>query len=122
MNAPAEHQPITAPTTICHWIEGRSVAGSGRTAAVYNPSLGCVAREVSLASKAEVDRAVSSAARAFPGWSRQTALRRSRVLFRFKELLDRDAKRIARTISEEHGKTIDDALGEVTRGIEVVES
>jgi malonate-semialdehyde dehydrogenase (acetylating)/methylmalonate-semialdehyde dehydrogenase len=112
---------MTAPTTICHWIDGKSVPGTGRTAPVYNPSLGRVTREVSLATKAEVDRAVSSAARAFPDWSRQTALRRSRVLFRFKELLDRDAKRIARTISEEHGKTIDDALGEVTRGIEVVE-
>ena len=58
---------------------------------------------------------------AFADWSRQTALRRARVLFRFKELLDRDAKRIARVISEEHGKTFEDAQGEVTRGIEVVE-
>jgi malonate-semialdehyde dehydrogenase (acetylating)/methylmalonate-semialdehyde dehydrogenase len=121
MSLPAGQKPITAPTTICHWIDGKAVAGTGRSAAVYNPSLGCVAREVSLASRAEVDRAVSSAARAFPDWSRQTALRRARILFRFKELLDRDAKRIARIISEEQGKTIDDALGEVTRGIEVVE-
>src|SRR6202451_2705728 len=122
MNAPAGQKPITAPiTAICHWIDGKSVAGSGRVAPVYNPSLGRVIREVSLATKAEVDRAVVSAARAFPDWSRQTALRRARVLFRFKELLDRDARRIARAISEEHGKTVDDALGEVTRGIEVVE-
>jgi malonate-semialdehyde dehydrogenase (acetylating)/methylmalonate-semialdehyde dehydrogenase len=121
MNAPAGQTPITAPLTICHWIDGKPVAGSGRTAPVYNPSLGRVARTVSLATKTEVDRAVASAARAFPDWSRQSALRRARVLFRFKELLDRDAKRIARVISEEHGKTIDDALGEVTRGIEVVE-
>ena len=121
MNAPAGHKPITAPTAISHWIDGKFVAGNGRTAPVYNPSLGRVVREVSLATKAEVDRAVASAARAFPDWAHQTALRRARVLFRFKELLDRDAKRIARTISEEHGKTIDDALGEVTRGIEVVE-
>src|SRR5450631_4072679 len=121
MNAPAERKPITSPTTICHWIDGKSVAGSGRSAPVYNPSFGRVIREVSLATRAEVDRAVASAARAFPDWSRQTALRRARVLFRFKQLLDRDAKRIARVISEEHGKTFDDALGEVTRGIEVVE-
>jgi len=122
MNAPAGIKPITTPTTtISHWIDGKPVAGSGRAAPVYNPSLGRVIREVSLGTKAEVDRAVSSAVRAFPDWSRQTALRRARVLFGFKELLDRDAKRIARVISEEHGKTIDDALGEVTRGIEVVE-
>src|SRR6202034_3135226 len=119
MNVTAGQTPITAPMTICHWIDGKSVAGIGRTAPVYNPSLGRVAREVSLATKAEVDRAVASAARAFPDWSRQSALRRARILFRFKELLDRDAKRIARVISEEHGKTVDDALGEGTRGIEV---
>ncbi|HEX2790654.1 MAG TPA: CoA-acylating methylmalonate-semialdehyde dehydrogenase [Steroidobacteraceae bacterium] len=121
MNASVEHQPTTAPGTISHWIDGKAVAGSGRTAPVYNPSLGRVVRQVSLATQAEVDLAVASAARAFPEWSHQTALRRARVLFRFKELLDRDARRIARTISEEHGKTLDDALGEVTRGIEVVE-
>jgi malonate-semialdehyde dehydrogenase (acetylating)/methylmalonate-semialdehyde dehydrogenase len=122
MSATAEHKPVTASiASISHWIDGKSVAGGGRAAPVYNPSLGRVIREVHLATKAEVDRAVASAARAFPAWSRQTALRRARVLFRFKELLDRDANRIARVISEEHGKTIDDALGEVTRGIEVVE-
>jgi malonate-semialdehyde dehydrogenase (acetylating) / methylmalonate-semialdehyde dehydrogenase len=121
MNVTAGQTPITAPMTIGHWIDGKPVAGGGRRTPVYNPSLGRVAREVSLATKVEIDRAVVSAARAFPDWSRQSALRRARVLFRFKELLDRDAKRIARVISEEHGKTIDDALGEVTRGIEVVE-
>jgi malonate-semialdehyde dehydrogenase (acetylating)/methylmalonate-semialdehyde dehydrogenase len=125
MNAPAGIKPITAPATshsfIQHWIDGKPASGSGRHAPVYNPSLGRVVRQVSLATTAEVDRAVSSAARAFPEWSHQTALRRARVLFRFKDLLDRDARRIARVISEEHGKTIDDALGEVTRGIEVVE-
>jgi malonate-semialdehyde dehydrogenase (acetylating)/methylmalonate-semialdehyde dehydrogenase len=122
MNATVQPKPVTASTaSISHWIDGKSLAGSGRAAPVYNPSLGRVIREVKLATNAEVERAVASGARAFPDWSRQTALRRARVLFRFKELLDRDAKRIARVISEEHGKTIDDALGEVTRGIEVVE-
>jgi malonate-semialdehyde dehydrogenase (acetylating)/methylmalonate-semialdehyde dehydrogenase len=121
MSLPAEIQPATTASTISHWIDGKPVAGSGRVTPVYNPSLGRVVREVSLATRAEVDRAVSSAARAFPDWSRHSPLRRARVLFRFKELLDRDAKRIARAISEEHGKTVDDALGEVTRGIEVVE-
>ena len=122
MNATAGQRPVTATlSSISHWIDGKPVAGGGRVAPVYNPSLGRVVREVSLATSAEVERAVASAARAFPDWSRHSALRRARVLFRFKELLDRDAKRIARAISEEHGKTLDDALGEVTRGIEVVE-
>jgi malonate-semialdehyde dehydrogenase (acetylating)/methylmalonate-semialdehyde dehydrogenase len=122
MNATAEPRPVTtAMSSISHWIDGKLAAGGGRVAPVYNPSLGRVVREVRLATSAEVDRAVASAARAFPDWAHQSALRRSRVLFRFKELLDRDAKRIARAISEEHGKTLDDALGEVTRGIEVVE-
>jgi malonate-semialdehyde dehydrogenase (acetylating)/methylmalonate-semialdehyde dehydrogenase len=121
MNAPAAQKPVTTTAMIPHWIDGRPVPGTGRTSAVYNPSLGRVIREVALAGAEEVDRAVTSASRAFADWSQLPALRRARVLFRFKELLDRDAKRIARVISEEHGKTIDDALGEVTRGIEVVE-
>jgi len=106
---------------IAHWIDGKSVPGKGRTSPVYNPSLGRIARQVGLATMQEVALAVASATRAAPDWSRQTALSRARILFRFKELLDRDAKRIARIIAEEHGKTVDDALGEVTRGIEVVE-
>ena len=113
--------PISAPSPIPHWIDGKPTPGTGQVSPVYDPSLGRVIREVSLADKAEVDRAVASAARAFPAWSQLTALRRARVLFRFKELLDAHAPRIARTISQEHGKTLDDALGEVTRGIEVVE-
>jgi malonate-semialdehyde dehydrogenase (acetylating)/methylmalonate-semialdehyde dehydrogenase len=122
MNPTAEQKPVTAPiTAISHWIDGKPAGGSGRVAPVYNPSLGHVVHEVGLGTKAEVDLAVASAARAFPEWSQHSALRRARVLFRFKDLLDRDAKRIARVISEEHGKTLEDALGEVTRGIEVVE-
>ncbi len=109
------------PARIAHWIDGKRTLGSGRTSPVYNPSLGRVIREVNLADKAQVDQAVASGARAFPGWSRLTALRRARVLFRFKELLDTHARDLARTISQEHGKTLEDALGEVTRGIEVVE-
>jgi malonate-semialdehyde dehydrogenase (acetylating)/methylmalonate-semialdehyde dehydrogenase len=121
MSAPAGQSQIARPPAISYWIDGKPVAGSGRAAPVYNPSLGRVQREVPLAGRAEVDRAVASAARAFGGWSQQTALRRSRVLFRFKELLERDAQRIAAIISEEHGKTLEDARGELTRGIEVVE-
>lgn len=117
----AGSRPASVPSTIPHWIDGKPLSACGRAAPVYNPSLGCVIREVQLADPAQVDRAVASAWRAFPQWSQLTPLRRARVLFRFKELLDRHAARIARTISEEHGKTQDDALGEVTRGIEIVE-
>lgn len=106
---------------ITHWIDGAPVVGHGPTSPVYNPSRGRVIREVPFARPAEVDRAVHSAKAAYPAWSRLTPLRRARVLFRFKDLLDRHAKDLARTISEEHGKTLDDAHAEVVRGLEVVE-
>jgi malonate-semialdehyde dehydrogenase (acetylating)/methylmalonate-semialdehyde dehydrogenase len=121
MSVPVEQSQSAQCAPISHWIDGKPVAGSGRYAPVYNPSLGRVQRQVPLAGAADVERAVASAARAFGTWSQQTALRRSRVLFRFKELLERDASRIAAIISEEHGKTLEDARGELTRGIEVVE-
>jgi malonate-semialdehyde dehydrogenase (acetylating) / methylmalonate-semialdehyde dehydrogenase len=104
-----------------HWIDGTVVSGGGRTAPVYNPSLGKAAREVSLASRAEADKAVESAAAAFPAWTATTPLNRARILFRFKALLDEHSDDLAALISQEHGKTLDDAGGEVKRGIEVVE-
>ena len=115
--------PRTEPATnrVPHWIDGKALPGAGRSAPIYNPSLGCVAREVTFATADEIEQAVAAALKAYPDWSRQTSLRRARVMFRFKELLDRNAERLARVISAEHGKTLEDALGEVTRGIEVVE-
>lgn len=106
---------------VSHWIGGALRSGRGRAAPVFNPALGRAIREVQLASRAEVNDAVTAAAGAFRGWSRMTALRRARILFKFKALLEANAHRIAQTITEEHGKTLEDALGEVTRGIEVVE-
>ncbi|MEP7243864.1 MAG: CoA-acylating methylmalonate-semialdehyde dehydrogenase, partial [Gammaproteobacteria bacterium] len=106
---------------IPHWIDGRLQAGTGRVASVHDPALGRAVRQLHLASKAEVGTAVASAAKAFPEWSRLTALRRARILFKFKDLLDTNSRRLAGLITEEHGKTLDDAIGEVTRGIEVVE-
>src|SRR6516165_417690 len=97
------------------------VPASGSRSPVYNPTTGQAIREVALGGPAEVDLAVASARNAYPGWARLPALRRARILFRFKELLDQNAKAIARVLSEEHGKTLSDAEGEVTRGIEVVE-
>ena len=113
MSVPASQQPGAALPSVPHWIEGRALRGSGPSCPVYNPSLGRAVREVTFASAEEVDRAVAGAQRAFAEWSGQTPLSRARILFRLKELLDRDARRVARLICEEHGKTLDDALGEV---------
>ena len=122
MNATTNLTPtVEMGKLVSHWIDGREVEGKGPRAAVYNPSLGREARQVCLATTAEVDAAIKSAAAAFPGWARTPPLRRARVLFKFKDLLDAHAKDLARVLSAEHGKTLSDAEGEVTRGIEVVE-
>jgi len=105
-----------------HWIEGKAIARQGdRRAPVYNPATGQVARFVPFASTAEVDAAVSAARAQFPAWSAMAPLRRARILFRFKELVEREQDRLVRIISAEHGKTIADAAGELVRGLEVVE-
>src|SRR5690349_14820708 len=109
-------------STYLHWIGGRMVAGnSGRVGDVFNPSLGVVAARVALASDAEVDLAVRAAREAFPAWAAMPALRRARVLFRFKEIVESRRGELARLIASEHGKLVSDAAGEVTRGLEVVE-
>ena len=105
-----------------HWINGRAVLAAGHhRAPVFNPALGEVVREVALADAAEVDAAVGSAVAAQPAWGRMPPPQRARVLFRFKELLGQQLQAIAGVLSEEHGKTLADAEGEVTRGMEVVE-
>jgi malonate-semialdehyde dehydrogenase (acetylating)/methylmalonate-semialdehyde dehydrogenase len=104
-----------------HWIGGRALVPTGPRAPVFNPSLGRQVREVGLATVAEIDLAVRAAHEAAPAWAKLPALRRARVLFRFKTLLDQNAKALARLLSAEHGKTLADAEGEVQRGIEVVE-
>ena len=88
---------------------------------VYNPATGHVAAKVALASPKEVADAVAIAQAAFPGWAAQTPLRRARVMFKFRELLERHTDEIASLIASEHGKTVSDARGEITRGLEVVE-
>jgi malonate-semialdehyde dehydrogenase (acetylating)/methylmalonate-semialdehyde dehydrogenase len=105
-----------------HWIGGRAVAGtSGRAGDVFNPSLGVVASRVALASEAEVDAAVRAARAAFPAWAATPALKRARVMFKFKEILEQRSGELAKLIASEHGKLVSDAAGEVTRGLEVVE-
>lgn len=107
--------------TIGHLINGTLQTGSGRTQDVYNPSTGEVSKQVSLASKATVEEAIAAAQAAFPAWRNTPTLKRARVMFRFKELLEQNADRIVEMIGEEHGKISHDALGELQRGIENVE-
>ena len=99
----------------------RSASRSSRTQPVFNPATGERTATLPLSTSAEVDRAVAAARMAFPAWRDTPPLKRARFMFRFKELLSANADKIARAISAEHGKTHDDALGEVARGIEVVE-
>ncbi|TIC78855.1 CoA-acylating methylmalonate-semialdehyde dehydrogenase [Crenobacter intestini] len=107
---------------IQHFIGGQSVAGQGgRSADVYNPALGEVVARVALADRADVNAAVAAARAAFPAWADTSPLRRARVMFKFKELLEANQRKLAELISSEHGKVVSDAMGEVTRGLEVVE-
>jgi malonate-semialdehyde dehydrogenase (acetylating)/methylmalonate-semialdehyde dehydrogenase len=108
--------------TINHYIGGRVVAGaSGRLGDIYNPALGQVIRQVAFADEGEVGAAVAAAKDAFPAWAATPPLRRARVMFRLKELLERNLDELGALLSEEHGKTVADAKGSITRGIEVVE-
>ena len=104
------------------WIGGRAVAAqTTRYGEVTNPATGEVVRHVPFANAADVDAAVQAASAALPAWRAAPPLRRARVLMRFRELLDAHKKDIARIVTEEHGKTLADAEGSVTRGMEVVE-
>ncbi|MHA1549360.1 MAG: aldehyde dehydrogenase family protein, partial [Alphaproteobacteria bacterium] len=108
--------------SISNIIGGMEVpSGSKRTAPIYNPATGEQSAELALSTSAELDAAVSAAKLALPEWANMPPLKRARFMFRFKELLDANVDRIAEAISKEHGKTHADAVGEVTRGIEVVE-
>ncbi len=112
---------ITAQDTVGHFINGRKIADNGRSQDVFNPATGQVARRVALASKATVEEAIAAAEAAFPAWRRTPPLKRARIMFRFKELLEKNADRVAALITEEHGKVLNDAKGEFQRGVEVVE-
>ncbi|MQM26070.1 CoA-acylating methylmalonate-semialdehyde dehydrogenase [Glycomyces albidus] len=108
--------------TIEHWIGGAFTRGaSTRTAAVYNPATGEPARDVLLAGPADVDAAVAAAAKAFEAWGDSSLSQRTRIMFRFRELLCKHEDALARLVSAEHGKVVDDARGEIVRGREIVE-
>jgi malonate-semialdehyde dehydrogenase (acetylating)/methylmalonate-semialdehyde dehydrogenase len=108
--------------TITHWIGGKPVTGSSdRTSPVWNPATGEQQAEVALASVQDVDTAVRTAATAFEHWGQSSLSQRTKVLFRFRELVNANIQRLAEAISDEHGKVLSDARGEVQRGLEVVE-
>src|SRR5688572_1138184 len=110
------------PATVPMWVNGQPiVSSSSRYGDVLNPATGEVIRRVPFAATAEVHTAVTAASRAFPAWRAVTPLARARILTRFLALLDQNRDPLARLISEEHGKTIADAMGSIQRGFEVVE-
>ncbi|MFD6451918.1 CoA-acylating methylmalonate-semialdehyde dehydrogenase [Nocardia sp. NPDC060220] len=108
--------------SIGHWIDGKSVSGSSETTApVTNPATGAVTGELALANVADTRAAIDAATMAFASWRDASLTRRTQVLFRFRELLAERKTELAAVITAEHGKVAADALGEVTRGLEVVE-
>jgi malonate-semialdehyde dehydrogenase (acetylating)/methylmalonate-semialdehyde dehydrogenase len=112
----------TQITRISHWIGGRLVPGeSGRSGPVYNPATGQQTGEVDFATPEEVDRAVQTARDAFTSWRRVSLAKRAEIMFNIRELVHERREEAARILTAEHGKVLSDALGEVTRGLEVVE-
>lgn len=108
--------------TVTNWVGGRRrESTSGRFGKVFDSATGEQCAEVAMSSEADVAAAVLAAKEAFPEWSRTPVLRRARVMFRLKELIDRDKSEIAALITQEHGKVLSDAEGSVQRGLEVVE-
>jgi len=108
--------------SIDHWIGGKPVQSkSGRSGIVWNPATGQAQAKIAFASDEETDRAVAVAKAAFEGWRATPLSRRAEVMFKLRELVDANRRRIAELITSEHGKTIPDALGEVARGLENIE-
>jgi malonate-semialdehyde dehydrogenase (acetylating)/methylmalonate-semialdehyde dehydrogenase len=118
LEAPAQQ----ALKQINHWIGGRPVAGaSGRKGAVYNPAVGRQSAEVDLATAEEVDAAVQAAKEAFAAWRQVSLAKRAELFFAIRELVHERKEEVAKLLVAEHGKVLSDALGEVTRGLEVIE-
>jgi malonate-semialdehyde dehydrogenase (acetylating)/methylmalonate-semialdehyde dehydrogenase len=107
---------------ISHWIGGRVVAGeSGRSGPVFNPATGRQSGSVDFATAEEVDRAVRAARDAYPSWRAVSLAKRAELFFRIRELVHERREEAAKLLTAEHGKVLSDALGEVTRGLEVIE-
>ena len=108
-------------TLIPHFINGERFIGEGRRADVYNPATGEITGQVGLADAVTLQRALDAAQAAYPAWRNTPPAKRAQVLFRFKQLLEQHEAEIALLISQEHGKTVEDAAGELKRGIENIE-
>lgn len=107
---------------IGHYIQGKLVAGKGkRFQQIFNPATGEVTAQVSFATSEEVTHAIEVAKKTFITWSQVTPLKRARVLFKFKDLLEKNTNKLAELLTAEHGKVLEDAKGEVLRAIELVE-
>src|SRR5712691_5931307 len=117
--------PIEAPTSvkrISHWIGGRSVPGeSGRSSPVFNPATGLQTGALDLATEAEVDLAVQAAKQAFETWRTVSLAKRAELFFNIRELVHERREEVAKILTSEHGKVLSDAIGEVTRRLEVIE-
>jgi malonate-semialdehyde dehydrogenase (acetylating)/methylmalonate-semialdehyde dehydrogenase len=107
--------------TLHHFVNGARVNGKGRFGDVFNPATGELSAKVPFASKADVSAAIEAAQAAQIGWAAIPPLQRARVMFRFKELVERNMDELAAMVTAEHGKTLPDAKGSITRGLEVVE-
>ena len=107
---------------INHWIEGKVEIGeSGHFGDVFDPSTGMVQAKVSLANADEVNKAVKNSLKSFEAWSATPPIKRARVMFKFRELLENNLKDLAKIVTSEHGKILTDAEGSIIRGMEVVE-
>src|SRR5436305_10046809 len=118
-------ETIDAPaavTPINHWIAGRPYAGqSGRSGPVFNPATGEQSGAVDFATAEEIDQAVQAAKAAFPAWRATSLAKRAELFFAIRELFHEQREEIAKFLTREHGKVLSDAMGEVTRGLEVIE-
>jgi malonate-semialdehyde dehydrogenase (acetylating)/methylmalonate-semialdehyde dehydrogenase len=112
---------IDTDNIVGHFIDGSDVADSNRALPVTNPATGAVTKHVAMASKATVEQAIRAAAAAFPAWRDTPPAKRAKIMFRFKALLEENANEIVAALTSEHGKVLDDAMGEFIRGVEVVD-
>jgi len=112
---------IDASTLLGHFIDGQIVADDNRPLPITNPATGEVTKHVAMAAEATVKDAIAAAEAAFPEWRQTPPTKRAKIMFRFRQLLEEHADNIVALLTEEHGKVLDDAMGEFTRGVEVVD-
>ena len=114
-------QDVDTANVVGHFINGQDVADANRPEPVTNPATGEVSRHVAMASRQTVEEAIAAAEAAFLAWRDTPPIKRARIMFRFKQLLEEHADDVVAAITDEHGKVLDDAMGEFIRGVEVVE-